>query len=185
LVRKLPGNAFGKKYVITADQFYGHIKTAKAIHEDGHFFILSYQANRYSYLFSDYLHQLIQNQGDVEFLVSSDGSMACLSMQDCKKCNFLFNCSSPVLESKLPAQKAGRLKPLVIREYNVQIHNLDRFDQYLNLYSFKHRVVSWKKSVSIRMIKFAKVVAWRLQIMMDNCKLTQVQHVQFEQLIIN
>ena len=37
LARVLPGYYNGRKYVITADQFYGHSKTAIEITKDGHF----------------------------------------------------------------------------------------------------------------------------------------------------
>jgi len=173
LVRVLPGYYYGRKYVITADQFYGHLETAREIINDGHYFIFSCQSNRPSYLFSDYLHHLVPKQGDVEFLVSDDDKLCCLTMYDCKKCNFLFNCSSPTVESVMPNGKTGRLKPEVIRNYNLQTHDVDRFDQHLSLYAFKHRIVSWKKSVSIKLIKFIQVISWRFQTLLSNTEFTQ------------
>ena len=93
--------------------------------------------------------------------------MYAITMYDFKKCNFLMNFSSPEMESKLPKGKFGRLKTIAQRTYNNHTHNVDRFDQYLCQYSRNHRIVSWKKAIAIRMVKFAVVVAWRFQLILE------------------
>jgi hypothetical protein len=48
-----------------------------------------------------------------------------------------MNFGSPDLEKALPKLKSGRLKPVAIRSYNEQTQNVDKFDQYLNLYAYQ------------------------------------------------
>lgn len=41
------------------------------------------------------------------------------------------------------------------------------------MYSFKHRLVSWKKSVSIRFLKFMQAISWKFQTQLENREFTQ------------
>ncbi len=109
-------------------------------------------------LFSNYLHEFCKTQGQTAYIVTKNPRMFALTMFDCKKCNFLMNFSSPLLETALPKGKFGRMKTFAQSVYNQTTHNVDRFDQHLNLYSYNHRMLSWKRSVSSRMLKFATTI---------------------------
>ena len=157
LAKKLP-NRDTRKYTIFADQFYGSKKLANELQEHGFDYILSCQVNHPSEIFANHLHDNLQKQEDVSFLVSEDGKSCAMSFYDSGKCNFLASVGSTSippeeLERKTKHNNQKRPRPGIVRTYNLEMGSVDKFDAKLNIYHYRCKHRSWKRCMFFATMK--------------------------------
>lgn len=165
LAKKLP-NRDTRKYTILADQFYGSAKLAEELDRNNFDYVFSCQSNHPSDLFSDHLHTDIKEQGQTSFLVRNDEKCCALSFYDSGKCNFISSISNTNIpqaeKERNEKNKKKRARCGIVRFYNMNMGGVDQFDAALNLYHFKCRNRSWKRSLGFAMFKTLIVGSLRL-----------------------
>lgn len=152
-----------RQWVIVADSFYSSLDLAKLLHQRNVLFILSCQANRPSWLYSQFLHIQLTKGCSKE---AHNRSFSAISYYDKAKVNLVTNYFQAGKMVSIPG--TNKQLPEGILKYRQQLGNLDRFDRLLHLYLAGTRHIKWTGALLVGCLKIVVnntyIIAKRLKL---------------------
>jgi hypothetical protein len=152
LTKKLPRVG----YHVYADCYYGSDTLARFLQKHGHYFTLSCQSNRPSWLFADYLAVGLQKH-QWNWSCHPKRGLCALSFHDRGMCHFISN-QYGGKDWELTAK--GEIIPVMVGDYRRHYGAVDTSDSNHLLYLYKHRNLKRTMAQFQSYVKMAVANAW-------------------------